>query len=93
MEVKYILHMSAEGEHVHSLTAVTDIETANNVHTKQHTGISLRYVQPQETVWDIGKQFHIPVETLKTDNHLNDDRLPVGSALVICNTIKQEEYT
>ena len=93
MEVKYILHMSAEGEHVHSLTAVTDIETANNVHTKQHTGISLRYVQPQETVWDIGKQFHIPIETHKTDNHLNDDRLPVGSALVICNTIKQEEYT
>lgn len=94
MEIKYLLHMHAEGEHNYSAATLTSIEAAANSSLEQkHNGIILRYVQQNETLWDIGKQFRIPTEIIQNENNLKENQVLCGEALVICGISQSQHHT
>ena len=80
-EVRYVLHLSAEGERNLMIPVVTDV---SEVETKPAIrGISICYVQPGESVWDIAKHYRIQEDVIAQDNHLDEQGPPIGTPLII----------
>ena len=61
-EIKYILHMAADGARYTRMNAVTDV--AENEKESEPCGVSLCFLQTDETLWDVAKRYRVAKETL-----------------------------
>ena len=61
-EIKYILHMAADGARYTRMNAVTDV--AENEKESEPCGVSLCFLQMDETLWDVAKRYRVAKETL-----------------------------
>lgn len=46
-------------------------------------GIIIYFVKPGDTLWQLAKDYYVPVETIRTDNELTSDNLYPGQQLLI----------
>ena len=75
VELKYILHLSAEGVRKAAATVITDAEMVDAPPAEK--GIVLCFVQPGETLWEIARRYRIAPDEIRALNpQLTDDPLP-----------------
>lgn len=89
LEIKYILHMRSNGVRTHNTFAVT--EATSVAGKKIEKGISLCFVQPGETLWDIAKRYRMPVNEITAQNPECGDNLSTGDALLIYRRENSQE--
>lgn len=65
-EIKYVLHLTAEGVRQETLALVTDVspETGSN----PRPGVALYFLQPGETLWDVARHYRMRVEDIRAMN-------------------------
>lgn len=67
------------------LTLLTDIKVSP-MDTKRLSslpGIAIYYVQPEDTLYQIGKKFYVPIDTIMQQNDLHAEELIEGQQLII----------
>jgi len=64
---------------------VTDIQVKELDHVRINAlpGMVVYFVQPADTLWNIGKRYYVPVQSLKEMNGLTGDEIRVGDKLLI----------
>lgn len=66
VEFKYILHLSAQGVRKRSSQVITDAGETQSAPTEG--GVTLCFVQPGETLWDIAKRYRVTMDALRALN-------------------------
>jgi len=93
-DIKYILHMTAEGERTREFSVVQDISEADT--EQAYHGISVCFVQPGENIWDIAKRYRVSQELVTADNGIRDQPISTGTPLIICHgkavSAKEQEH-
>ena len=85
MDVKAILSFSTIMFRNLPMDVITDIginELDSSV-LSSLPGMAIYIVRPGDNLWSIGRKYYVPVETLKTINHLSSDVLSPGQKLLI----------
>lgn len=82
-DIKYILHMTATGERNREFSVVQEI--AETDAKQSYHGISVCFVQPGETVWDLAKRYRVSTEQVTEDNGIPDETVSIGMPLIICH--------
>lgn len=81
-EIKYILHLSAEGVRRAEAEIITDAEEAPA--QERPRGISLYFIQPGDTAWEIARRYRIPLSAIGEMNpDFSEDAAP-GTPVIIC---------
>lgn len=81
IEMKYILHMSAEvleTEDAHLVTDATPVSTE-----PLDSGIVLYFTQPGEGLWDIARRYRVPMKAVRGLNPELGDELRPGQGVVV----------
>jgi hypothetical protein len=80
VEVKYILHLTATGARQTEERFVTELTEGDPVKTE--SGIDLYFVQPGETMWQLGKRARVSVASLRQLNEGLTDTPETGSVVM-----------
>lgn len=81
VEIRYILHLDAEGIEQESVRLVTD---AQPVAAGEPTGdIVLYFTQPEETLWDIARRYRVPTEDIRALNPELTGEPATGQGVVV----------
>ena len=74
-EIKYVLHLTAEGVRKESLSLVTDVSPVPGDETA--SGVALYFLQPGEKLWDVARHYRMRIEDIRAMNpELEGDPLP-----------------
>ena len=81
VELRYILHLSADAWRDTQLTIVTEAQpTAAGPLTKD---IVLCFVQPGETLWDVARRYRVPLDALRDLNPGVSDEPAEGDGILV----------
>ena len=59
---------------------VTELDTAV---LSSLPGMAIYVVRPSDNLWNIGRRYYVPVDTLRKINRLESDELKVGQKLLV----------
>lgn len=80
-EIKFILRLKAHGVRKVTHSVVTDVALMKAEEVPQ--GISICFVQPNESLWDIARRYRMPQDSILKQNQELHEPLHHGDALVI----------
>ncbi len=81
VELKYILQLIATGVRKESADVISDVrETAAK---GIPDGVTLYFVQPEETLWDIAKRYRVPVREIQKLNQQLPDHPRAGTPIIL----------
>lgn len=85
MDVKVILEFEALVFHHISRNIISDLKIAELDMAKMNDlpGMVAYIVQPGDNLWNIGKQYYVPIEKMKAVNELAGDEVRPGDKLLI----------
>jgi len=66
-----------------SVEQIVQADSLEPIADREACSVLLRRVEPSDSLWKLGKRYHIPSAAIKTANCMADDQLPVGSMLMI----------
>ena len=89
VELRYILRLQLQGNAVSRIRLLVDGQTTPG--GMQTEDIVLCYVQPGETLWDVARRYHTPVESVRALNPgVKGDVMP-GQGVVVWNRNAQAQ--
>jgi LysM repeat protein len=59
------------------------LDASEKIERDPAVGLTIYYAQRGESVWEIGKRYHVPVQAIMGDNGLDADTLEGKTALLI----------
>ena len=65
------------------LEAVSDIEEAESTDNVNRPGIAVYYVKDGDCLWNIGKEYRVPLTRIKEQNALTTDSVRKGQKLIV----------
>lgn len=81
VELRYIMHLNAEGVETSDVRLVTDVQpVAAGMPTED---IVLYFTQPGETLWDIARRYRVPVTSMKELNPEMSGEPHTGQGVVV----------
>ena len=89
MDVKAVLRFSTLVFHSDSVNVIEDVKyhDLDREKIKKLPGMVVYVVKPGDSLWSIGKMYHVSVDSLKQWNQLEGDELQVGQKLLIIKDI------
>lgn len=82
-DVKITLEIKGHENKTAKFSILRDLSEMENPPEK-NTGLTIYFVKPGDTLWNIAKKFHTTIEHIKEINHIDDtDMIITGSVLVI----------
>lgn len=81
VELKYVIHLDAEGLRQEQATLVTDAQPVSALVPTRD--VVLYFVQPGESLWDIARRYRIPVSAIRRLNPALSGQPKVGQGIVV----------
>ena len=85
MDVKAVLVFSTTVFKKLKVELVGEVEVGEPDMDKRNAlpGIAIYLVKPGDNLWNIGRRFYLPVDTIRQENHLEKDELAPGQKILL----------